>query len=80
MDEVKEDNLTADQLGLIACAIRHGPFPPRPEYLADCHRLHERGWFDLRVTDEAVLFGLSDRCVTAMELGVPLGDANESVN
>ena len=37
---------------VVATAIRYGPFPPRPEYLPDCHRLHERGWFDVGLTDD----------------------------
>lgn len=74
------DQLTEDELGLVATAIRFGPFPPRPEYLADCHRLHERGWFDRQSTDENVVFGLSQAGVTALELGVPLAEARGAVN
>ena len=55
-------------------------FPPRPEYLADCHRLYERGWFDIGLTDDDVLFSLSTPGVTALELGVPLAEAREATN
>ena len=74
------DELTEDQKGLIATAIRYGQFPPKPEHLPDCHWLMERGWFDRSVTDEHVVFGLSDRGVTALELGVPLAEAQEAMN
>ena len=37
------DELTEDQKGLIATAIRYGQFPPKPEHLPDCHWLMERG-------------------------------------
>ena len=74
------DELTEDQKGLVATAIRHGPFPPRPEYLPDCHRLYERGWFDIGLTDDDVLFSLSASGVTALELGVPLAEAREATN
>jgi hypothetical protein len=40
-------DLTEDEKGLVACAIRHPEgFPVKAEYLADAHRLHERGWLD----------------------------------
>jgi hypothetical protein len=77
---MEERELTEDELGLIACAIRYGPFPPRPEYLADCHRLFERGWLERTVSDDAVLFGLSARGVTALELGVPVGAATAAMS
>ena len=72
--------LTDDEKGLVATAIRHGPFPPKPDYLPQCHRLYERGWFDLRLSDEQVLFELSNSGFTALELGVPLGEAWEAMN
>jgi hypothetical protein len=75
-----ESTLTEDEKGLVATAILHGPFPPKPEYLPDCHALYERGWFDLSLTDEYVLFSLSATGVTALELGVPLGEAREAMN
>jgi hypothetical protein len=74
------DELSEDQKGLISIAILHGEFEPRPEYLPDCHKLYERGWFDLRVTDDAVVFSLSQSGYTTLELGVPLGDAKAAMN
>ncbi len=75
-----EGELTEDQLGLVATAIRYGPFPPRPEYLPDCHRLHERGWFDLDTADDKLVYSLSTAGVTALELGIPVGEAREARN
>jgi hypothetical protein len=72
--------LTEDEMGLISTAIRYGPFTPKPEYLADCHRLYERGWLDLGVTDDAVVFSLSQSGETALELGVPLAEAKAAMN
>ena len=74
------DELTEDQKGLVATAIRYGPFPPKPEYLPQCHRLYERGWFDIGLTDDRVVFSLSTPGVTALELGIPLGEAREAMN
>ena len=74
------DELTEDQLGLVATAIRYGPFPPKPEYLPQCHKLYERGWFDIGLTDDRVVFGLSTPGVTALELGIPLGEARKATN
>ncbi|HXV51982.1 MAG TPA: hypothetical protein VD765_02045 [Solirubrobacterales bacterium] len=74
------DELTEDQKELVATAIRYGPFPPRPEYLPDCHRLHERGWFDIGLTDDHVFFSLSTQGEAALELGVPLAEAREAMN
>lgn len=74
------DELSEDQKGLVATAIRYGPFPPRPEYLPQAHKLYERGWFDIGLTDDRVVFGLSTAGVTALELGVPLGEAREARN
>ncbi len=74
------DELTEDQMGLVATAIRYGPFPPRLEYLPQCHKLYERGWFDIGLTDDRVVFKLSTAGVTALELGIPLGEAREATN
>jgi hypothetical protein len=57
-----------------------GPFPPKPEYLPQCHRLYEPGWFEVGLTDDRGIFSLSAQGVTALELGVPLAEANKSVN
>ena len=40
----------------------------------------ERGWFDIGLTDDEVLFSLSTSSVTALELGVPLAEAREAMN
>jgi hypothetical protein len=72
--------VTDEELGLIACAIRYGRFPPMPQYLPACHHLAERGWLTRHVTDTEVSFSLSDRGIAALELGVPLGEARESMN
>ncbi len=74
------DELTEDQKGLVATTIRHGPFPPKPEYLPQCHKLYERGWFDIGLTDDRVVFSLSAPGVIALELGIPLGEAREAMN
>ena len=74
------NELTEDQKALVATAIRRGPFPPKPEYLPACHRLHERGWFDIGLTDDEVYFSLSTQGVAALELGVPIGEAREAMN
>jgi len=60
--------LTEDEKGRIATAIFYGPFPPKPDYLPQCHRLYERGWFDIALTDEYVVFSLSQTGVTSLEL------------
>jgi hypothetical protein len=65
---------------LISCAIRYGRFPPRPEHLPACHDLTERGWLTRHVDDEQVSFSLSTAGVTALELGVPLGERQQAVN
>ena len=75
---MEREPLTEDELGLIATAIRHGPFPPKPEYLADAHHLYERGWLDRRSIADHLVFSLSDRGVLALELGVPLAEAKEA--
>ena len=77
---MKERELTEDEKGLVATAIRYGPFPPRPEFLPDCERLTERGWFDRSLTAGHVVFALSAAGVTALELGIPLGEALEAMN
>jgi len=63
-----ERGLSEEEKGLVACAIRYGPFPPKPGYLPAYHRLAERGWLERSVTDEHVLFSLTDRGVMALEL------------
>jgi hypothetical protein len=75
-----DDELTQDQLGLIACAIRHPGFPPKPEYLPDCERLVTRGWLDRQLTDEFVTFRLSRAGVMALELGGAVDEATASTN
>jgi hypothetical protein len=71
------DDLMNDEKGLISTALLHGAFPPKPEYLADCERLRARGWLDRTVIDdETVVFSLSMAGVTALELGVPLGEGS----
>jgi hypothetical protein len=72
---VTDEHLTSDELGLIACSIRYGPYPPKPEYLPACHRLVERGWLERRFIGDELTFGLSATGVTALELGVPIGEA-----
>ena len=72
--------LSEDERGLVATAILHGRFPPKPEYLPACHRLYKRGWFDLEIVDDLVTFDLSERGVQALELGVPLDEAKHSLN
>jgi hypothetical protein len=73
-----ERELTGDETGLVATAIRYGPFPPKPKYLPGCHRLHERAWFDVGVPDDRVVFSLSTAGVTALR--IPLADAREATN
>jgi hypothetical protein len=79
-----EDNmnttLTQDELGLIACAIRYGRFEPQPQYLADAHRLYERGWLARASTEDGIVFSLSQQGVTALELGIPVDDAKGALN
>jgi hypothetical protein len=68
------DALTADEKGLIACAIQHpNGFPVKPEYLADCERLSERGWLDRQVVDDPDRLDPQQSGYTALELGVPGG-------
>ena len=79
--EERMQELTEDELGLVACAIQHPEgFPVKPQFLADAHRLYERGWLDRRLVEDEIVWTLSDRGVTALELGVPVGDATESMN
>ena|SRR5436190_9554250 len=75
-----ERELTEDEKGLIACAIRHPGFPPKPEYLADCHRLTERGWLDRKLIHAYVTFWLSDKGAKALELDGALNQAMEATN
>ena len=77
---LEHDPLTGDQLALVACAIRHPGFPPKPEYLPDCERLVERGWLDRKLIDGHVTFWLSRRGEAALELGVALDEAKGAVN
>ena len=77
---MEREPLTEDQVKLVSTAILYGPFPPKPEYLADAHHLYERGWFDRRSTKEHLVFALSARGVHALELGIPLGEAKEAMN
>ena len=72
--------MSNEECGLIATAIRHGPYPPRPEYLPACHRLAERGWLVRRFIRGELTFGLSATGVAALELGVPLSEAHEAMN
>ena len=55
--------LTEDEKALVATAILYGPFPPKPQYLADCHHLYERGWLDRKLLGGELTFSLSDRGV-----------------
>jgi hypothetical protein len=75
-----DNSLTEEEKGLIACAIFYGPFLPKPDYLPECHRLYERGWFDIGLTNEHVLFSLSQTGITSLELGRALDDAKAAVN
>jgi hypothetical protein len=75
-----DDELTQDELGLIACAIRYGSYPPRLEYLPDCERLVDRGWLDRELTDDYVCFSLSTAGATALELGGAVDEATASTN
>jgi hypothetical protein len=77
---MEHEPLTEDEKGLVACAIRYGGFPPKPLYLADCHRLMERGWFERRLVEGEITFWLSAEGELALELGVPLSDAKASSN
>ena len=72
--------LTEDEKALVATAILYGTFPPKPQYLADAHRLFERGWLDRKLLAGELTFSLSARGVQALELGVPLGEAKEATN
>jgi len=74
------DQLTEDQQALVAAAMFYGPFPCKPEYLADCHRLYERGWFDRQLTDDYIVWRLSVRAITALELGGAIDDATAAMN
>lgn len=60
--------LTEDEKGLVACAIRHPGFPPKPEYLPDCERLVGRGWLDRKMIRGKATYWLSQRGVTALEV------------
>jgi hypothetical protein len=74
-------DLTEDEKGLVACAIRHPEgFPVKAEYLADAHRLHERGWLDRDLIADQVAWKLSVGGYTALELGVPVDEAKGSTN
>ena len=75
-----ERELTEDELGLVACAIRHPGFPAKPEYLPECEHLRERGWLDRKLIAGEVTWWLSSRGVLALELGVPMGDAKAAQN
>jgi hypothetical protein len=63
-----ENELTDDQMGLVACAIRHPGFPPKPEYLPDCVRLVERGWLDRRMLEGYATFWLAAEGAKALEV------------
>ena len=52
----------------VACSICHPGFPPKPQYLADCHRLMERGWLDRKLIAGYVTFWLSEQSAKALEL------------
>ena len=72
--------LSEDQKALVATAIRHPTdFAVRDQYLADCHRLHERGWLDRELTDE-IYWTLSAAGHTALAIGIPLAEAREALN
>jgi hypothetical protein len=77
---MEHEPLTENEQGLVACAIRHPGFPPKPEYLADCERLVERGWLERKLIGGYVTFWLSAEGELALELGVPLSDAKASSN
>ena len=62
------DELSEDEKGLVACAIAHPGFPPKPEYLPDCERLRERGWLDRRMVDSLATYWLSEAGATAFEM------------
>jgi hypothetical protein len=69
------DALTEDQVRLVATALAYGPFPPKPEYLPDCHRLAERGWFDYILTEKSIVCQLSERGMKALEIDASLDAA-----
>jgi hypothetical protein len=74
-------DLTEDEKGLVACAIQHPEgFPVKPEYLADAHRLHERGWLDREMISGQVVWSLSVGGHTALELGIPVDEAKGAMN
>ena len=72
--------MSDEELGLITTAIRYGPFPPKPEHLPACHRMAERGWLTRQILAGHLTFDLSPAGITALELGVPMGDATEAMN
>jgi hypothetical protein len=75
------DALTADEKGLIACAIQHpNGFPVKPEYLADCERLSERGWLDRQVVDDQIVWTLSRAATRRSNWVCRVGDAKEAMN
>ena len=74
------EQFTQDELGLIACAIRHPGFPPKPEYLPDCERLVSRGWLERRLTEEHATFYLSAQGAKALELNGVIHEAQASTN
>ncbi len=77
---MEREPLTEDEQGLIATAIRHPGFPCQPQYLADCHRLFERGWLDRKLIGGQLTWSLSARGAHALELGIPLADAKAAMN
>ena len=40
----------------------------------------ERGWLERSFIGEEIMFALSSAGVTALELGVPMGDARTAMN
>lgn len=77
---MEQYELTEDEQALVATAALCGPFPPKAEYLPECHRLYERGWLDIGLTDNHVIFSLSRRGRMALELDAALDERMRAVN
>jgi hypothetical protein len=78
---MEHEPLTEDELGLVCCAIQYPEgFPVKNQYFADAHHLYERGWLDRQLIEDQVVWSLSDRGYTALELGVPVDEAKAAMN
>jgi hypothetical protein len=68
--------LTEDEVALVATAAFYGPFPPKPDYLPECERLAQRGWFVRGITEDSVVFTLSEAGKTALCLDEVVDEAS----